>query len=310
MHDPVLVDEVIEQLRVRDGGTYIDGTAGSGGYTVRILDAAGPSSNVLAMDRDTQAVERTRKRLASCPGNHKIVKGNFADMQTIAQQEGMQQVDGVVLDLGVSSDQLDTAERGFSFMKEGPLDMRMDRDASLTAADLVNEMDEQDLAATLRTYGEERQAGRIARAIVKKRNVERIVTTTQLASAVEGAVGGRHGRLHPATRVFQALRIAVNRELEALEQGLDAALGLLVPGGRMAVVSFHSLEDRLVKRFFRAHEPRAVALQQGGEEQVGEQPYVRVLTRRPICAGNAEQERNARSRSAKLRAAERCKDIS
>lgn len=308
MHEPVLVDEVLEQLRVKDGGTYIDGTAGGGGYAVRILHATGPSGHILAIDRDEQAVQRTHQRLQSVEGAQSVVKGNFADMQAIAAIEGIECVDGIVLDLGVSSDQLESGDRGFSFMKEGPLDMRMDRDSETTASDLVNTAREAELEEIFRELGEERQARRIARAVVSAREKERIVTTTQLASVVEGAVGGRHGRLHPATRVFQALRIAVNRELEALEQGLEAGLQMLAPGGRMAVVSFHSLEDRLVKRFFRAHQRKMVALPQGGEEPVGEQPYVRVLTRRPVGPGDAERERNPRSRSAKLRAAERCEE--
>jgi 16S rRNA (cytosine1402-N4)-methyltransferase len=223
----------------------------------------------------------------------------------VAPEQGFDRVDGILLDLGISSDQLDDPERGFSFLRDGPLDMRMDRGATVTAAALLNGLAEAELADVLRRYGEELRARAIARRVVQARERAPFERTGQLADLVMRVYGGRRGRLHPATQTFQALRIAVNGELEALENGLEAALGLLAPGGRLVAISFHSLEDRLVKRCFVEHQGRWEALPEGGRKWVGRQPQVAVLTRKPVMASEAECQANPRARSAKLRAAER-----
>jgi 16S rRNA (cytosine1402-N4)-methyltransferase len=233
-----------------------------------------------------------------------FVHGNFAEMGGIARAAGFGRVDGVVLDLGVSSEQLETAERGFSFIQDGPLDMRMDTSEKETALRLVNDLAEDELRALLKDYGEEPNARRIARAVVRLRSEQPLTRTTELADLVCGVTGRRRGT-HPATRTFQALRIAVNRELEALRDGLGEALRLLGSGGRLAVVAFHSLEDRIVKQRFAAHAGRWESLQAGGRAWRGEQPPVRRITRKPVIASDQERARNPRSRSAKLRVVER-----
>jgi 16S rRNA (cytosine1402-N4)-methyltransferase len=305
MHRSVLIEEVMELLAVTPGGSYIDGTLGNAGHSLRILREAGPEGRLLGIDRDQEALGRARERLADCEGTLHLTHGDFADMADIARKAGIEQVDGVLLDIGVSSDQLDEPSRGFSLMHDGPLDMRMDPTAGQTAADLVNNLSEQDLQGIFREYGEERHARRIAGAIVRSRADSPITGTAQFAEIVEHAAGGRRGRIHPATRVFQALRIAVNDELGSLRRGLEAGLNLLVPGGRMGVISFHSLEDRIVKRFFVSHAGRWESLAAGGEEWVGEEPRVRLLNKKPITAGDAELSENPRSRSAKFRVVER-----
>jgi 16S rRNA (cytosine1402-N4)-methyltransferase len=227
-------------------------------------------------------------------------------MKTMAEERGIGQLDGILLDLGVSSNQLDEADRGFSFQQAGPLDMRMNRSEGPTAADLVNTLSREELARVFRDYGEERSAWRIAGAIVQAREEEPFTTTGRLAEVISAEVGGRRGgRLHPATRVFQALRIAVNDEIGSLERGLQDGLDLLKAGGRLAVISFHSLEDRPVKQFFNRHAGRIEALQQGGERWVGELPRVKKITRKAIVATEQEVRENPRARSARLRVAER-----
>jgi 16S rRNA (cytosine1402-N4)-methyltransferase len=226
-------------------------------------------------------------------------------MKELCRQIGVTEVDGVLLDLGVSSPQLDVAERGFSFAKDGPLDMRMDRTQGRSAADLVNEDDEETLANLIYRLGEDRDSRRIARAIVLERQQGRIKRTIKLAEIVERAKGGRRGPIHPATQTFQALRMAVNTELESLEAGLEAGLAMLHEGGRMTVITFHSLEDRPVKEFFKRHTVKRESLQQGGEKLVYDEPAVRLLTKKPLTASKQELADNPRSRSAKLRAAEK-----
>lgn len=308
MHVPVLLDESIELLDVRPGGRYLDATAGSGGHSEALLRASAPDGQVLAIDRDPDALARSQKRLAPWAGRYRLEYGNFADMATIAKQAGMDGFDGVLADLGVSSEQLDTASRGFSFSEDGPLDMRMDPAAGETAAELVERLSEAELADLLWTYGEERHARRIARRIVKARREAPLTTTAQLADVVRRGSGGRRSGQDPATRSFQALRIAVNAELDSLERGLAEALSLLREGGRMAAIAFHSLEDRIVKRFFRAHAVKEESLQAGGVRQVFESPAMRIITRRPVTPGEDEIARNPRARSAKLRVAERIAD--
>ena len=298
-HIPVLLEEAVSALSVRAGGRYVDGTLGRAGHAREILARGG---EVLGIDRDDAALAAVRARKFA---GLAAVKGNHGDLRRIAGAHGWDEVDGVLLDLGVSSPQLDEAGRGFSFLREGPLDMRMDRSGGLTAADLVNGESAERLAEIFRTLGEESQARRIARALVAAREKgTRFATTTALADFVARLVG-RRGARHPATRVFQALRMAVNDELGELTRALEGGLALLKPGGRFVVITFESLSDRIVKRFFAAHVGRTRALQQGGAAWEGELPRARAVTRKAVTAGAAELESNPRARSAKLRAIER-----
>lgn len=298
-HIPVLLEETVGALSVRAGGRYVDGTLGRAGHARAIAARGG---EVLGIDRDDAALAAVRaQNLAGVTA----AKGNHGDLRRIADERGWNEVDGVLLDLGVSSPQLDEAGRGFSFLREGPLDMRMDRSGALTAADLVNGESAERLAEIFRTLGEEPQARRIARALVAARaRGARFATTTELADFVERLVGRRGGH-HPATRVFQALRMAVNDELGELARALDGGLAILKPGGRFAVITFESLSDRLVKRFFAAHVGKMRALQQGGEAWDGELPRARAVTKKAVTAGAAEVDLNPRARSAKLRVIER-----
>ncbi|MCX6996739.1 MAG: 16S rRNA (cytosine(1402)-N(4))-methyltransferase RsmH [Kiritimatiellaeota bacterium] len=304
MHCPVLLSEALDGLQVGRGGRYLDGTAGGGGHAAALLQRLGDRGWLLALDRDAEAVGRVRARLAPWGAAARVEQGNFADMDVIARQCGWERVEGVLLDLGMSSDQVDAPERGFSFMNDGPLDMRMDRAQGRTAADLVNRLDETALADLFWRLGEERGARRIARAIVAERARAPITTTGRLADVVARAGGGRRGRIHPATKIFQALRMAVNAELENLEKGLEAALRLLTPGGRLAVLAFHSLEDRVVKQTVGRHVPRWESLPAGGRRRLGLEPPVRWITRRPLRAADEECAANPRARSARLRVAE------
>jgi len=301
MHEPVMVAEVLAGLSVRPGGRYIDATLGDGGHTVALLEAAA-DTQVLGLDRDAAALQVAAGRLAPWAGRWQTAQTNFGGLAEVADAHGFETVDGVLFDLGVRSDQLDRAERGFSFMREGPLDMRMDQRQETTAADLVNRLPESELSQLLWELGEERSARRIAGFLVQHRPFE---TTAQLAAAVATAVGGRKGRIDPATRTFMALRMAVNRELEEIELGLEAALQQLAIGGRLAVLSYHSIEDRVVKRMLSDHQGKWVSLQAGGAEWQGKQPRVEKVTRKPQVPDEAETKRNPRARSAKLRVVER-----
>lgn len=301
-HRSVLWQEVMEALAVRPEGRYIDTTLGGGGHSRGILERLGPGGRLLALDRDPEALARTGKALAPWSDRLTLVHGRFGKLAEYATEQDMKDVDGIVMDLGISSDQLDDPRRGFSFSREGPLDMRMDPTTGASAADLVNSAPAEELAEWLWTYGEERLSRRIARAIVAARPLH---TTAELAAVVEKAAGGRRGRIHPATRTFQALRIRVNRELEELEAGLTQGLNLLTPGGRLAVIAFHSLEDRIVKQTFRAHEGRWESLPEGGADWIGREPACRAIHRRPVVAKPEETASNPRARSAKLRVTER-----
>ena len=298
-HVPVLLRETVAALAVRPGGKYVDGTLGRAGHARAIAALGG---EVLGIDRDSQAVaEVGQMRVAGL----RAVKGNHGDIAEIAEKSGWSEVDGVLLDLGVSSPQLDEAERGFSFMREGPLDMRMDRSHGPTAADVVNGESEERLADIFREFGEEPQARRFAREIVRaRRDGRRFDTTTQLACFVERLSGRRGGR-HPATRVFQALRMEVNDEMGELRRALSGALAILRSGGRLAVITFESLTDREVKTFFAAHVGREESLQQGGSRWRGETPRMRAVARRPVAPSEDEIASNPRSRSARLRVAEK-----
>ena len=297
-HIPVLLAEVIAALKPHDDGLYLDGTFGAGGYSEAILRAA--ACRVVALDRDPAAVARGEDLAKLYAGRLILIEGRFSEMERLLASRGIVQLTGVALDLGVSSMQLDDPARGFSFRADGPLDMRMGPDGR-SAADLVNGADEADLASLIRDYGEERFARRIARAIVAARPLNR---TGELAAAIRSVVPDTGG-IDPATRTFQALRIAVNDELDELDHGLAAAERLLEPGGRLAIVAFHSLEDRRVKDFLRRRSADAPKASRHAPATRGPAPSFRLITRKPVAAGAAETARNPRARSARLRAAER-----
>lgn len=309
-HKPVLLAEVIEALlpagRNHDGAIFVDGTFGAGGYTRALLDAA--NCTVFAIDRDPDAVKGAAPLIERYAGRLHVIQGRFGDMARLLAERGVASVNGITFDFGVSSMQLDQAARGFSFRFSGPLDMRMEQ-AGPSAADLVNAMAERPLADLIFTFGEERQARRIARAIVAARDLAPIETTDRLAEIVRRAIGGKPNpqAIDPATRTFQALRIAVNDELGEIDRGLAAAERLLAAGGRLAVVSFHSLEDRRVKQFLR---DRAGAAPRGSRHlpvaaAVEKQPVFRLIAAGGIAASDAEVAENPRARSARLRVAER-----
>jgi len=300
-HYPVMLAEAVDLLNVRAGGRYVDGTFGRGGHSREIARRGG---RVLGIDRDERALAAGEALEAETEGAVRVVRGDHGNLRRIANECGWNEVDGVLLDLGVSSPQLDEAGRGFSFQREGPLDMRMDRSAALTAAELVNTRSAEELERIFREYGEEPQARRIARAVAAEAKAGRsFETTTELAEFVERTVG-RKGAHHPATRVFQALRMEVNDELGELRRALEGGLALIRPGGRFAVITFESLSDRIVKRTFADHVGRMVSLQQGGEEWHGEFPRAKAVTRKAVVASEKELEENCRSRSAKLRVIE------
>ena len=304
-HIPVMLSEVIEALDPRDGKHFIDGTFGAGGYTRGLLEAA--RCSVLAIDRDPDAAKFAQALEKRFPGRLRFVLGCYAEMREIAEREGIAAIDGVALDLGVSSMQLDEPERGFSFSQDGPLDMRMGAEG-LTASDLVNALPERDLAAILSTLGEEKRARSIARAIVARRAEAPIMRTGELADIVARVLGRRHDETkHPATRTFQALRLYLNDELLELARGLSAAEHLLKPKGRLAVVTFHSLEDRIAKRFFAARSMPAPKGSRHFPEKRGTNllPSFRLLNRRPLSPSKDEIRLNPRARSARLRAGER-----
>ena len=306
MHLPVLLRETVDALAVGPGGSVIDGTLGGAGHAREILARAGPAGRLLGIDRDPEALERAAEQLKDAPGEKRLVHGAHGDIRRLAEENGFGAVDGVLLDLGVSSDQLDAPGRGFSFRFDGPLDMRMDPVRGESAAELLARLDEQALAEILRRFGEEPRARRVAQAIVRAREKQPVATTGRLAEVVCEALGGKKGPRHPATRVFQALRMAVNEEMEELARALEGGLGLLRPGGRMAVITFESLTDRAVKQRFAAHAGKWVSLQQGGRRWEGVLPAVARVTRHPLEAGPEEVAANPRARSAKLRVVERC----
>ncbi len=304
VHQAVLRRETVEALAVRPGGVYLDGTLGGGGHAAAILEAARPGGRLVGIDRDSAALDRCRSWLSASDATVDLVQGNFRGMSEIAGQLGANGFDGIVLDLGLSSDQLEAPERGFSFMVDGPLDMRMDPATGRTAADLLNTLDERALSDLMWRYGEEPDSRRIARAAVEARREAPFTRTLAFADWVARIKGGRRGRIHPATQVFQALRIAVNDELESVADGVEAAIRLLKPGGRLAVITFHSLEDRIVKRIFQRHAGRWENLQAGGRRWSGDRPSVRWVARKPVTASEEELTTNSRARSAKLRTVE------
>ena len=304
IHQPVLLREVLEWLAPRPAGIYVDGTVGEGGHADALLRASDPDGIVVGIDRDMEALDLSGQRLASFGNRIRLVHGNFRDLPEILSVLDISRVDGILLDLGVSSRQIFTPSRGFSFSLDGPLDMRMDLTQTKTAADLLMETTEQDLARLLRAYGEERWAKPIARAIVKGRPVR---STLDLARIVASAIPPRFQstRRHPATQTFQALRIAVNRELEGLDEGLRKAVGLLAPGAALAVITFHSLEDRIVKNTLRELERGCICPPRIPRCVCGRTPVVKILSPKPIISSPRERQENPRCRSAKLRTARR-----
>lgn len=311
IHVPVLLQETVAGLALQPDAWVIDGTLGAGGHSEAILEAIGPNGRLLGIDRDNEAIARAQQRLARFGERVTLRQGSFGELRAIAHEVGFAGVQGVVLDLGISSDQLNVADRGFSFQIEGPLDMRMDVSHPLTADEIVNQWSQEQIADLIYQYAEEPRSRRIARAIVGARPLH---TTTQLAEVVAQALGGRKGqRIHPATQVFQALRIAVNDELGALKAVLPQIVSLLAPGGRVAIIAFHSLEDRLVKQFFQREARDCICDTLPGYTgarapqpcQCGHLAALRIVTRRPVQPSEAEISRNSRSRSAKLRIAER-----
>lgn len=305
-HKPVMAAEVIEALQPRDGGRYVDATFGAGGYTRALLEAA--DCRVWAIDRDPDAIRDAAGLLGEYSGRLTLVEGRFGDMDRLLAARGVDAVDGIAMDLGVSSMQLDDPERGFSFRADGPLDMRQEK-RGRSAADVVNDAPESVLADIIYEFGEERQARRIAGAIVRARNAGPITGTAQLAEIVRDAWRGAPPKIDPATRTFQAIRIEVNGELDELDRGLRAAEILLAPGGRLAVVSFHSLEDRLVKTFLREHSgetpSRSRHLPDAPADARAPAPAFRLVRRGPVKPTDAEARRNPRARSARMRVAER-----
>ncbi len=301
---PVLLDAVLDGLCIRDAGCYVDGTFGRGGHSRAILERLGPQGQLVAIDRDPSAIASAGPEFSD-DSRVELVRGELGELDAILGACGVNgRVDGMLFDLGVSSPQLDEAERGFSFRNDGPLDMRMDPDSGIPASEWLNNVDVKQLSRTLKQYGEERQATRIARAIVAARGRAPLTTTRQLADVVAAAAPQRGSRIHPATRTFQALRIAVNDELGQLERALAASLDALRAGGRLCVISFHSLEDRIVKRFIRDHAREDERYRGMPEVPAGFRPALRPVGR-AVAASEQEVEANPRARSARLRVAER-----
>jgi 16S rRNA (cytosine1402-N4)-methyltransferase len=308
-HTPVLAEEIMSMLAPARGSLQIDATLGGGGHTERILEATDPDGRLLGLDADGAAIARVAGRLQPRFGDRLVLRqGNFRDLSSIAREAGFSQVDGALFDLGLSSYQLADTERGFGFRAGGPLDMRFDTSRGVPASELLASLDANELTALFRRYGEEPKAGRIARAIVEARRTTPITTAEELAALVERVLPPnprQPRRTHPATRVFQALRIAVNEELDALQEGLAAALDLLRPGGRLVVLSYHSLEDRIVKRFLAAERRGCVCPPEIPVCVCGRNPRLRLLTRPSLTPTAEEIAANPRARSARLRAAER-----
>jgi 16S rRNA (cytosine1402-N4)-methyltransferase len=302
VHVPVLLDEVIAGLQAQPGGYFVDCTVGLGGHAAAILEKISPSGRLLAIDADPEAIEVSQIKLSDYGEAVTLVNDNFVNLEAICKEYHFHPVDGILFDLGVSSLQLDTAERGFSFHLDAPLNMRFDPGQGLTASDIVNSFSEQELAKLIEKYGEERHSRRIARYIVQNRP---IATTVELAHLVERASGSGRAKIHPATRTFMALRIAVNSELENLELALKQTINLLRPGGRLTVISYHSLEDRIVKQFMRYAASSCLCPPGAVICRCGHVPTLKLISRKVIKPTSLETESNPRSRSAKLRIAER-----
>ena len=301
-HVPVLFHEVLDTLNLIPGGLYVDGTVGAGGHAQGILKAISPEGKLLGLDRDPAALEIAESRLAEFGNRVVLIHSSYTDLKLHLNNLNWKSVDGILLDLGLSSMQLDNPERGFSFRKSGPLDMRFDTSQPFSAADLINESSKDDLANLIFRYGEERYSRKIADAIIANRPLE---DTQELADIIESAIRNKPSRIHPATRTFQALRIAVNQELKALEAFLPTALDALNPGGRLAVIAFHSLEDRIVKQFFRKESKDCICPPEIPQCVCEHKKQLKEISRRPIRPEDKEILDNPRSRSAKLRVAEK-----
>lgn len=304
-HLPVLYKEIIHALQPTSAGRYVDCTVGGAGHSVGILEVSSPDGLLLGFDLDPQALAIARERLAPFGKRARLVQESYVRLNQVLEQFGWDDVDGIVFDLGVSSMQLDTAERGFSFLRDAPLDMRFGPEVGNTAGELVNTLSEAELASLIFRYGEDRHSRKIARAIVRARPLR---TTGELAEVIAGSVRS-HERIHPATRTFQALRIAVNEELAALEAALPQAVAALNPGGRLAVISFHSLEDRIVKQFMRIESRDCICPPEQPVCTCGHRAALREISRKPIVPTGEEMQANSRARSARLRIAERIRSI-
>ncbi|MDX9745069.1 MAG: 16S rRNA (cytosine(1402)-N(4))-methyltransferase RsmH [Syntrophales bacterium] len=306
-HKPVLLEEVIVSLRCQPGGIFVDGTIGGGGHARRILEATSPDGLLIGLDRDDDALQESGKRLASFGARKILRKANFCRMAEILCEEGIEKVDGILLDLGVSSHQLDTPERGFSFSSDAPLDMRMDKNQTISAYEFINHASEAELQQVIWECGEETMARRIARAIVRARRTSPVMTTTSLGDIVVQAIppGQRNRRIHPATKTFQAIRIHVNDELNNLRQAISSGVEKLKDGGRFSIISFQSLEDRIVKNAFRLWSKSCVCPPDIPLCICGHQARLRILTAKPITPATREINMNPRARSARLRTAER-----
>ena len=306
-HVSVLLQETIDGLAVKPDGIYVDGTTGGGGHSYEICKRLGENGRLICIDQDAEALAAAEKRLEPFAGIVTIVKSKYAQMKEVLKQLGIDKVDGIVLDLGVSSYQLDNAERGFSYREDAPLDMRMDREQTLTARDIVNEYPESELYRIIKEYGEERFAKNIARNICKRRQDKPLETTFELVDIIRGSMPAkaRNGKSHPAKRTFQAIRIECNQELEVLRQALDEMVDLLKDGGRISIITFHSLEDRMVKTSFRRQENPCTCPPDFPVCVCGNKPKGKVITRKPILPSEEECEQNTRSKSAKLRVFER-----
>ena len=306
-HEPVLLQEVLQWINTRPDGVYCDGTLGGGGHSEAILEASGGTAVLYGIDRDETAIAAASERLKKYPGFHAL-RGNFHDGKELLREAGAGLLDGVLLDLGVSSPQLDTPERGFSYHTDAPLDMRMDRSRGMTAAEFLNTVDEREIARVIREYGEEKWAARIAKIVCEHRKEKPLETTFDLVDAVDAAIPKAVRRKddgHPARRTFQAIRIAVNDELAPLEQALKDFTNCLKPGGRICVITFHSLEDRIVKNCFRSLEHPCICPPKAPICTCGRKPSVKVLAGGAVAPTAEETERNPRARSAKLRVAEK-----
>ena len=306
-HISVLLNETVDSLSVHPGGVYVDGTLGGGGHSLEIAKRLGGEGTLIGIDRDEAAVSAAGARLSQFGETVRIVQGNYSSMPEIVKDLGYAKVDGIVLDLGVSSYQLDEAERGFSYMHDAPLDMRMDRRETRTAADLINTASERELFRIIRDYGEERFAQNIAKHIVERREEKPIETTGELVEIIRASIPMKLQKSggHPAKRTFQAIRIELNGELSALEESLDSMIDLLNDGGRLSVITFHSLEDRIVKAAFRRNENPCTCPPVFPVCVCGKKPKGRVLTRKPLLPSQEETEENPRAKSAKLRVFER-----
>lgn len=306
MHIPVLLDEVVRFIRPKAGGIYVDATLGSGGHAEKILEESNPDGKLIGIEIDPEVLEIAKKKLKGYGNRCVFIENNYAELLSILENLNIENIDGIIFDLGVNIEHFERADRGFSFLKDGPLDMRLSPRIKVTAEKIVNEWKPDQLIKILYEFGEESRAKKIVKDLAAERRNRRISTTGELAELITKAVGGRKfWKIHPATKTFQALRIAVNSELKNIESTLPEAVDLLKPGGRICVISFHSLEDRIVKNIFRALSAPCVCPPEIGECRCGHVPKVKVITKKPVAPGTEELVSNIKARSAKLRVVEK-----